>query len=137
MRHRVLVSAAEHKCVLAAGRALEEQLGLKLEHLPVDPEGFVEASTLERLLDNNVLLVSIMAVNNEIGTIQDIEGLSKIARNYGAVFHCDAAQAPVAIDLNFFAEYVDIISLSAHKMYGPKGIGAVYIARELQNQSSH
>lgn len=134
MRRRVLVSAAEHKCVLAAGRALEEQLGLKVEHLPVDPEGFVESSTLEKSLDDDVLLVSIMAVNNEIGTIQDIEGLSKVARNYGAAFHCDAAQAPVAIDLNFFAEYVDMLSLSAHKMYGPKGIGIIYISRDLQSQ---
>lgn len=134
MRHRVLVSAAEHKCVLAAGRTIEEQLGLKVEHLPVDPEGFVEASTLEKSLDDDVLLVSIMAVNNEIGTVQDIEVLSRVARKYGAVFHCDAAQAPVAIELNSFAEYVDILSLSAHKMYGPKGIGVVYITRELQDR---
>lgn len=134
MRRRVLVGAAEHKCVLAAGRTIEEQLGLKVEHLPVDSKGFIEASTLEESLDDDVLFVSIMAVNNEIGTIEDIKGLSKVARNYGAVFHCDAAQAPVAIKLNSFAEYVDILSISAHKMYGPKGIGAVYIARELQDR---
>lgn len=133
-RCRVLISAAEHKCVLAAGRALEEYHGFGVEHLPVDSSGFVKTSTLEKLLDDDVLLVSIMAVNNEIGTIQDIEGLSQIVKNYGAVFHCDAAQAPVAIELNSFSEYVDIMSLSAHKMYGPKGIGAIYIARDLHNR---
>lgn len=133
-RRRVLVSAAEHKCVLAAGRALEEQLGLNVERLPVDPEGFVKSSILEKSLDEDVLLVSIMAVNNEIGTIQDIEGLSKVIKSHGAVFHCDAAQAPVAVNMSSFAEYVDILSLTAHKMYGPKGIGAVYIAQELQGR---
>lgn len=133
-RRRMLVGATEHKCVLAAGRAIEERLGLTVEHLPVDVDGFIEAATLEQSLDDDVFLVSIMAVNNEIGTVQDIEGLSKIARNHGAVFHCDAAQAPVAIDLHSFADYVDLLSISAHKMYGPQGVGAVYIARELQDR---
>ena len=80
-RNRVLVSAAEHKCVLAAARALEEQLGLQVEHLPVDAEGFVDACTFKNVLDDDVLLVSIMAANNEIGTIQDIEELSRIAKS--------------------------------------------------------
>ena len=133
-RRRVLVGEAEHKCILAAARALEDHHGFKVEHLPVNSEGFVEASTLEDSLDDDVFLVSIMAVNNEIGTIEEIESLSQIVKSYGALFHCDAAQAPVAIDLSSFAEYVDTISLSAHKMYGPKGIGAVYIARELQDR---
>lgn len=132
-RRRVLVSAIEHKCVLAAGRALEEQLGFSVEQIPVDSEGFVEIAALEEAMADDVLAVSVMAVNNEIGTIQDIRRISEIARNYGSVFHCDAAQAPVAMDMAFLGEYVDTLSLSAHKMYGPKGVGGIYIARELQD----
>lgn len=133
-RHRILVSAMEHKSVLAVGRALEEQLGIRVEHVPVDGDGFVKVSTLEKMLDDDVLAVSIMAVNNEIGTIQNVEDLSEIIRSHGAVFHSDAAQAPVAMDVSSFADHADMISLSAHKMYGPKGIGAIFIARNLQNR---
>lgn len=133
-RPRVLLSAIEHKCVLAAGRALEEQLGFTVEQIPIDQEGFVKTSVLEEMLDDDVLIVSVMAVNNEIGTIQDIEGISKLVRNYGAAFHCDAAQAPVAMDLGAIARHTDILSLSSHKMYGPKGIGIIYVSRELADQ---
>jgi len=133
-RRRILVSAIEHKCVLAVSHVLQEQLGYCIERLPVDGEGHVVIPALEKALDDDVLVVSIMAVNNEIGTIQDIERISKIIRAHGAVFHCDAAQAPGAIDLDVFSGYLDFLSLSAHKMYGPKGIGALFIRRELQSR---
>ena len=133
-RRRILVSAIEHKCVLATARVLGEQLGFSVEQIPVDGEGFVDISALEAALDDEVLAVSIMAVNSEIGTIQDIRGISNIVRNHGCVFHCDAAQAPIALDMSCIGKYVDMLSLSGHKMYGPKGIGAVYIARELQDR---
>lgn len=133
-RRRILLSAIEHKCVLAAGRALREQYGFTVDLIPVDREGFVEISALEEMLDKNVLIVSVMGVNNEIGSIQEIAQISNLVRTYGAIFHCDAAQAPIAMDPKEIVRHSDIVSFSAHKMYGPKGIGVAVISRELQNK---
>ena len=134
IRRRILLSAVEHKCVLAPGRVLEEQYGYTVEQIPVDREGFAKFSSLEESMGDDVLAVSVMAVNNEIGTIQDLEKISGIVRSHGAIFHCDAAQAPTAVNMESIAGCTDMLSLSSHKMYGPKGIGIIYISRELQNQ---
>ena len=133
-RNRILVSAVEHKCVLAAARALEERYEFTVEQIPVDQQAHVNVSALANLLNDDVFLVSIMAVNNEVGTIQDIHTISEYARRHGALFHCDAAQAPLAMSIDSLATHADILSLSGHKMYGPKGVGAIFIARALQDR---
>ena len=119
-RRRILVSAIEHKCVLAAARALSAREGFTAETIPVDGEGLIDLNALERCLDGSVLVVSVMAVNNEVGTIQDIPRIAEMLAPQGVPLHCDAAQAPCAMDVSNLAVQADLVSLSGHKMYGPQ-----------------
>ncbi|HUB14731.1 MAG TPA: aminotransferase class V-fold PLP-dependent enzyme [Acetobacteraceae bacterium] len=127
-RRRIVAVATEHKCVLQSVADLADE-GFEPVFLPVRPDGLLDPDTLRDALGTPTLLVSIMAVNNEIGVIQDIPGLAGIAREAGALVHTDIAQAVGKIPLDLTGWRVDLASISGHKVYGPKGIGALFVRR--------
>ncbi len=123
-RNRILVSSIEHKCVLNSAKHAQQLFGFIVETIPVDESGRVNLEALKSMLAEDVLIVSIMAVNNEIGVIQDLEAISGLVHSVGAIFHSDIAQAGY-VEINAFDLEIDLLSVSAHKLYGPKGIGAL------------
>lgn len=125
-RKRIAVSAIEHKSVLEPAHLLEQH-GFELVILPVSSDGVVDIESARRMINDETLLVSVQAVNNELGTIQPVVELAEIAHNNGAYFHTDAAQALGKIPFDVQQVNCDFASFSAHKMYGPKGIGALYV----------
>ncbi|WP_125255813.1 cysteine desulfurase family protein [Brevundimonas fluminis] len=126
-RRRILISAFEHKAVLECARACEP-LGFTVDMIPILPTGLVDLDRLEDLMGEDVAVVSVMAVNNEIGTIQPIAEVVARAEPFGAFVHTDATQAPLAMDLDMLDWGVDAASFSSHKLYGPKGVGALYLS---------
>src|SRR3954462_7745815 len=126
--NHIITQVTEHKAVLDTCKRLEKY-GYRVTYLPVKADGLIDIEDLKRAMDDKTILVTIMAANNEIGVLQPIREIGKICHEKGILFHTDAVQAVGKIPVNVLEDNIDVASISAHKIYGPKGVGALYVRR--------
>jgi cysteine desulfurase len=127
-RDHIVTLVTEHKCVLESAKAMEAE-GFRATYLPVEPNGLVDLARLAAAIEDKTALVSVMAAHNEIGVIQPLVEIGALCRARGVLFHTDAAQAVGKIAVDVEAMNIDLMSISGHKVYGPKGVGALYLRR--------